>query len=206
MKTLFSMLARSVAVSGFALGIGLMAAPVQAAPIITTINADLTQAPFTFTLFGDSFTFGSNADIFNPLTISTSGEAQVSSFGGFLGIPSVPSPFFTNRGTVRFGSDEFGRFDSFTSTTPVGASNGDNFLGLKVTQDGQDYYGFAFTTNAFLNSIGFETLPGTTITATTDVAAAVPEPATWAMLILGFGLIGGAMRKAKGPKVALTYA
>lgn len=29
------------------------------------------------------------------------------------------------------------------------------------------------------------------------VLTAVPEPATWAMMILGFGLIGGAMRRAK---------
>ena len=28
--------------------------------------------------------------------------------------------------------------------------------------------------------------------------AAVPEPATWAMMIVGFGLIGGALRSAKG--------
>ena len=28
--------------------------------------------------------------------------------------------------------------------------------------------------------------------------AAVPEPATWAMMIMGFGLIGGALRSAKG--------
>jgi hypothetical protein len=31
--------------------------------------------------------------------------------------------------------------------------------------------------------------------ATLAPAAAVPEPATWAMMILGFGLIGGAMRR-----------
>jgi hypothetical protein len=37
-----------------------------------------------------------------------------------------------------------------------------------------------------------------------DVAAngAVPEPATWAMLILGFGLLGGVMRSAKQTKLA----
>ena len=28
-----------------------------------------------------------------------------------------------------------------------------------------------------------------------DIAGAVPEPATWAMMILGFGLIGGALRQ-----------
>ena len=30
------------------------------------------------------------------------------------------------------------------------------------------------------------------------ITAAVPEPATWAMMILGFGLIGGAMRRRSG--------
>ncbi|OYW46189.1 MAG: hypothetical protein B7Z08_06740 [Sphingomonadales bacterium 32-68-7] len=29
-------------------------------------------------------------------------------------------------------------------------------------------------------------------------ATAVPEPATWAMMIIGFGVIGGAMRRRKG--------
>ena len=34
----------------------------------------------------------------------------------------------------------------------------------------------------------------------------VPEPATWAMMILGFGLIGGALRSRKAQAVRLTYA
>lgn len=32
---------------------------------------------------------------------------------------------------------------------------------------------------------------------TPDAAAAVPEPATWAMMIGGFGLVGGAMRRRR---------
>jgi hypothetical protein len=36
--------------------------------------------------------------------------------------------------------------------------------------------------------------------------AAVPEPATWAMMIAGFGMVGGAMRFARGRrKVAVSY-
>ncbi len=39
------------------------------------------------------------------------------------------------------------------------------------------------------------------------IAAAVPEPSTWAMLILGFGLIGAAVRNGKRTvKTRLTYA
>jgi PEP-CTERM motif len=36
--------------------------------------------------------------------------------------------------------------------------------------------------------------------------AGVPEPSTWAMLILGFGVIGGAMRSARRQSVRVTYA
>lgn len=41
------------------------------------------------------------------------------------------------------------------------------------------------------------------------ISAAVPEPATWAMLVLGFGVLGGAMRtrarKAGTARLALRY-
>jgi hypothetical protein len=36
-----------------------------------------------------------------------------------------------------------------------------------------------------------------------DVAA-VPEPATWAMMIAGFGMVGFAMRRSR--KISVTYA
>ena len=38
------------------------------------------------------------------------------------------------------------------------------------------------------------------------VGNAVPEPATWAMLILGFGVVGGALRSARRKQPAVTYA
>lgn len=37
-------------------------------------------------------------------------------------------------------------------------------------------------------------------------AAAVPEPATWAFMILGFGAIGGAMRRQRKANVKVSYA
>ena len=38
----------------------------------------------------------------------------------------------------------------------------------------------------------------------TQFAVAVPETATWGMMILGFGMMGGAMRRRSAPKV--TFA
>lgn len=38
-----------------------------------------------------------------------------------------------------------------------------------------------------------------------DVSAAVPEPATWGLMILGFGLVGGALRRRR-QKVSVRYA
>lgn len=41
---------------------------------------------------------------------------------------------------------------------------------------------------------------------TVAVAGAVPEPATWAFMIFGFGAIGGAMRRQRKANVKVSYA
>ena len=40
-----------------------------------------------------------------------------------------------------------------------------------------------------------------------ELAAAVPEPATWALMLLGFGFVGGAMRsRRKNTNVRVSFA
>ena len=71
---------------------------------------------------------------------------------------------------------------------------------------GDDVFTGAF--NAPVFSPGTFTFGGFsrgTLTVSRAVAA-VPEPATWAMLILGFGLIGGAMRRRRTMNVNVSYA
>lgn len=86
-----------------------------------------------------------------------------------------------------------------------------NLLGTFSTVNGQAFG---------LNTINLNTLAAGTYTltfaglATTDDTAfidkvslsAVPEPATWAMMLLGFGLVGAGLRSRRKQSVRVTYA
>lgn len=61
------------------------------------------------------------------------------------------------------------------------------------------------TAGEFVSKIGMRTVGSGALTR--RVAAAVPEPATWALMILGFGMVGGAMRASiRRRKVTVSYA
>jgi hypothetical protein len=49
-------------------------------------------------------------------------------------------------------------------------------------------------TNERIYAYGYDFNQGL-VTGFNDAVASVPEPATWAMMVVGFGLIGGAMRR-----------
>ncbi|WP_420383117.1 PEPxxWA-CTERM sorting domain-containing protein [Novosphingobium sp.] len=51
-----------------------------------------------------------------------------------------------------------------------------------------------------------QTYTGVQVLGSVAAAAAVPEPATWAMMLAGFGLIGFAARKRSSIKTSVTYA
>ena len=176
-----------------------VAAPAAAAPVVTTVDADLSSRLYSFSFMGGTFNLTGNGGFPNYLSVSTAGGAAVRTFFG------TPSTDFIDRGTVVYDQDTLGGFGSFSSLTSVPYTNGNNFLGLRVTSGGQDFFGFLFTTDSTLNSYGFETTPNTGISPVTALAAAaVPEPATWTMMIIGLGAVGFAMRR-RG-KVATTVS
>ena len=165
--------------------VALSTAPACASVVVT--GTDYSTSPVTFS-FGDStFTFSSTGDWFNPTAVQTAGTGKVNDFFG------TPTTNFVDRGTVVFGPD-FGSYSAFSAPTTIPFSNGDNFIGLEATLGSDIFFGYAFTTNTFLNSVVFSDVPGQAITASVDIPAAVPEPATWAMMLLGFGAIGMTLR------------
>ncbi len=165
------------------------------ASIVGGGNIDLTNGPFTFgPVAGNQFTLSyPSSGFFADTFISTTGSAQVSSVFG------QPSVDFTDGrgGDVVYGPGQFGAYSSFPTATDIPFSSTDSFLGLRYTVGNDTFYGYARFAGGDLESYGFETTPNTAIDASAAIASAVPEPSTWAMLILGFAGLGllGLVRK-----------
>lgn len=178
------------------------ATPTLAAPMITAISADLSRSPYTFDYLGSAFTFGFNGDYFGagPVTVSTATGGEINTIFG------QPTTNFADGrgGPVTFGPSM--QYATFASPTPIRFSNGGNLIGLRAVTAAGTYYGYAFSTNNLLNSIGFESVAGAAVAATTAIPSAVPEPASWAMMIMGFGVVGAAMRKRSRVRTSVTFA
>lgn len=174
----------------------LLATPASAASVLVRGPGSFATTPITATFGSSTFTFSPSGDPFGPLSISTGGTGQVNTIFG------APTTYFVDRGTVTFGPGDL--YAAITTPTEIRFSNGNNFIGLRASIGSDFFYGYAFTTDTMLNGVVFNNVANQAITASVNLPAAVPEPATWAMMLLGFGAIGFAMRRR--PTVALARA
>ena len=65
--------------------------------------------------------------------------------------------------------------------------------------------GTSYTLSFVFSNVG-QGPNGLRITASDAIASAVPEPETWAMMLLGFGVVGAAMRRGKQTKLTFRRA
>ena len=107
----------------------------------------------------------------------------------------------------------------FSFAFNIAASPGDNaFVTLNFVDGSETYNGVAAilgspSTLPAFGRVSYDVGSGSRITSVTigkttgantnrfvveNIAAAVPEPAAWLMMILGFGLVGGQLRRGKG--------
>ena len=108
-------------------------------------------------------------------------------------------------GNQRDGSTD--NFSAFLSGNGVNLTDDTTFLGsdpfgtrtlsFVATSNGMASFGFGTTSSdnigPILDNVGL------------DITSSVPEPASWALMILGFGLVGGTMRRRK-TDTALRFA
>jgi hypothetical protein len=182
-----------------------LAGPGQAATITGTFSAALTDvASSTFGIgAGSTFTnqggfVTSATDEFSGITSGTaislssvtatfgSAISFMSSFGNFMGtitnVASVPAP------NARVGLNVLGNFTP--SGSLGGFTAGPASMTLSFTQTGDLLPGSPQP--AVSGSFTFASPP-----SGVGIPSGVPEPASWAMLIGGFGLTGAAMRRRK---------
>jgi hypothetical protein len=138
------------------------------------------------------------------------GEIVLSDFTG--GMNAVGGDFFN---TDAFGQGVTHVSISVTAYTPdrnpqpgddlitshtfdLYSDTGFQFLGFTWTQTGSGVPAFSFR-DADNDGVTWPTLDNLVI----GIANPVPEPASWALMLGGFGLVGGALRRRAGAVVAL---
>lgn len=158
-------------------------------------------------------TFSSNNILSGPPVVgcqhrcgfnTTAGGAFHLSHGGFLMTMNFANP------VNRFGVYLTGLQASLVGG-PVAVSLNDGTaydFNLPGIEGGGGAF-FGFTTTGAVNSIAFQArsdIIGFDDIRFDFVNAAVPEPATWAMMIGGFGLVGGAMRRRSSVNTTVRFA
>lgn len=186
---------------GAALGVSAVSAPIaaNAATIVYSITGDYSgsrggesfSGPATLTGIGDT------ADSFNPASSVTAVTLSSLTFtvGSVSSLIGGSNVFFVNR-SARTGG--------------FALSDGGSFRTLLLTDAFLTYDGLSSLSSTVASAVAlpysFSTDAGAvTVNTASNVrfaaAAAVPEPASWAMMILGFSVIGYAMRR----KTVLRY-
>jgi hypothetical protein len=141
-----------------------------------------------------------------PLTAPANGQARIEAVDTGLG-----SLFFSlTDPLLGFRQVEFNIFGTRGSATSVDLSFTDQFGnifgGTYAIGNGENFFSAEAIDNQFIKSVQF-TLNGDVVDARQfriggiGTPGSVPEPSNWAMLIIGFGLIGAASRRRRTPEV-----
>ena len=170
---------------------------------VTTVKAALTaiqQNPVsTFTGFGNAA--GYQVNIYSSLAAAAAnlnGDVYSKTFApgavGFAATVPVPNDGFSIAASLAtFAVDAHLTAGSYYASV-IGIDNPDDDESIGVATGGTG-------TAALVNPGGDFGIPGNTLltgqAAGYAISGTVPEPATWALLIGGFGFVGGALRQRR---------
>jgi hypothetical protein len=154
----------------------------------TTVMGSLNNNPAMVTFTGrESLT-----------TTASNGQARIAATDGTLNFLSFSLASGTTFNQVEFNLNALtdgiatltflGAGGSILNTTTANISaNGQNFFGAF----GEAFTGVTISSTASLSDVRQVRLGGI------QTAAAVPEPATWALMLMGFGAVGYSMRRRR---------
>ena len=179
----------------------MMLAAVAATSLLT---ASASAQSYNFTFAGPTI-FGTPAAFIGSGTFVTSGPAMTVNGQTAYAITGISGTFdgsaINGLQAGFLGSDNlyFTTGPTFVDGSGVGFTNAAGASASLYFQSTGSYR--VSTTNPF--ATGFVTATSAAIPA---FAAAAPEPTTWALMILGFGIIGFAMRRRRQVATRVSYA
>lgn len=146
-------------------------------------NNSYIEAQNAYNLYNNTHP-SANPDITLNILASTD-DINFSSFGSFSGLGSSSGTWNLPGYTVDFVAVKASpRFVLYQLNSPT-SSGAWNTLNIPFANNPHDVSHLVFFGS--------------------EAVAAVPEPATWAFLIFGFGIIGGAMRRQRKAQLKISY-
>jgi hypothetical protein len=196
-----------------ALAAAMTAAP--AAAVTVTFDAGATTPVNNAVVFQnfDQYAAGSsiglNANVYNS-DVTNNGKTPNGSTGNYAavlggGSYSINLPAFAP--VLSFLTGTIDAYNSVTLSlidTTTGYFSDQTFFGAALgllNQDGRVTFDTGSST-LLINAVSFRS--GQNSFEVDNIASAAPEPGTWAMMILGFGFVGFALRSRRRGKLALA--
>ena len=172
---------------GGAAAVMLACSPAVATVITLTPNADISTTPYVITFAsGETLSFSdvsaSTTAFEGAIGVATTGAAEVFSTAG------APA-FFQTFATSLFPFQQDGVFASYATPAGVPYSVALGVVGFEYALADGIHYGVARIGGATVYSYTLQSAPGVSL------GFSVPEPATWTMLLTGFGVVGIALRR-----------
>jgi hypothetical protein len=154
--------------------------------------------------------FGGGRYAFTNSTLAVTGFNPANFFGVWVSALNAQNGirFFSDNNVV-FEGNLVNLFQQAGGNSAYFGNPNPNFLGQN---SGEPYAYFNFLTDATFNRVELYGYNGTleidnvTIGNSVNALTAVPEPATWAMMILGMGAVGFAMRRRRATRAVVCYA
>ena len=146
------------------------------------------EAANTITARSGSLTIAKHALLADACTRRCSGKATTNSFYTI----DLDTPFIYNGGDIVFTFDAVQAADTVGKVVPLDAIDPWVVAGVGTVESA----GSSLPTRGTNGNFSYAPILQLTF-APPAVQAAVPEPASWALMLGGFGLVGGAMRRRR---------
>lgn len=171
------------------------AAPAQAAVVYSVIGTTEGGATFNRPLTGNP-----------PTSLSAVGTAVAYNTFSFSPAAGGSYDFLLTSGSTAY--DPFlvlyqGAFNPASPLTNVLVANDDLGSTLRSGFTRTLLAGSSYT--AVITGFNNEDVGNYTLTISTDAEAAIPEPATWGLMLLGFGAVGAGARYRRRGKTAVRF-